>query len=220
MVCCGSALSLLPKRDLCLLPIIAHRQSLLVANLCRSSINNSPSSATSLACRWMYQWWMGTVWMGLVWGFGWVCFCGGPVVLDGYGLDGYGLWLVGIDGARQRFWWGWDRGEWLMGFMVAIVLVHIGVRLGYGGGVRICRLWVALMVILVDGWRRGWWVKTLDIFFFFSAVVCGCSRSGWWLVAAMVGGCGDCDMDGWIWWPAVLGWERERQRKERQREEE
>ena len=86
MVCCGSALSLLPKRDLCLLPIIAHRQSLLVANLCRSSINNSPSSATSLACRWMYQWWMGTVWMGLVWGFGWVCFCGGPVVLDGYGL--------------------------------------------------------------------------------------------------------------------------------------
>ncbi|KAK4589789.1 hypothetical protein RGQ29_020391 [Quercus rubra] len=51
-----------------------------------SSINNSPSSATSLACRWMYQWWMGTVWMGLVWGFGWVCFCGGPVVLDGYGL--------------------------------------------------------------------------------------------------------------------------------------
>ena len=154
MVCCGSALSLLPKRDLCLLPIIAHRQSLLVANLCRSSINNSPSSATSLACRWMYQWWMGTVWMGLVWGFGWVCFCGGPVVLDGYGLDGYGLdgyglWLVGIDGARRRFWWGWDRGEWLMGFMVASVLVHIGVRLGYGGGVRICRLWVALMVVQI-----------------------------------------------------------------------
>ena len=176
MVCCGSALSLLPKRDLCLLPIIAHRQSLLVANLCRSSINNSPSSATSLACRWMYQWWMGTVWMGLVWGFGWVCFCGGPVVLDGYGLDGYGLWLVGIDGARQRFWWGWDRGEWLMGFMVAIVLVHIGVRLGYGGGVRICRLWVALMVILVDGWRR--WTDCFFSLLLFVVVVD--LAGGWW----------------------------------------
>ena len=62
----------------------------------------------------------------------------------------------------------------------------------------------------IDG-DFGGWVKTrlmgedVGHFFFFSAVVCGCSRSGWWLVAAMVGGCGDCDMDGWIWWPAVLG---------------
>ena len=29
------------------------------------------------------------------------------------------------------------------------------------------------------------------------------------LVAAIVGGCGGCDMDGWIWWPTALGYERE-----------
>ena len=39
-------------------------------------------------------------------------------------------------------------------------------------------------------------------FFFFW---CGCSGSGWWLVAVMVGGCGGCDMGGWMWWLAVLG---------------
>ena len=56
----------------------------------------------------------------------------------------------------------------------------------------------------IDG-DFGGWVKTLDRLFFFSAVVCGCSRSGWRLVAVMVGGCGDCNMGGWLWWLAVLG---------------
>ena len=47
---------------------------------------------------------------------------------------------------------------------------------------------------------------TLDVdFFIFTAVVCGCSGSVWWLVAARVGRCGGCGMDGWMWWPAMLG---------------
>ena len=48
----------------------------------------------------------------------------------------------------------------------------------------------------------------MDVEFFFIfilvAVVCSCSGFGWWLVAAMVGGCGGCGMDGWMWWSAVL----------------
>ena len=32
-----------------------------------------------------------------------------------------------------------------------MVAVGIRVRLGCDGGVQVCRLWVALMVILVDG---------------------------------------------------------------------
>ena len=36
----------------------------------------------------------------------------------------------------------------------------------------------------------------------------------------MVGGCGVCDMDGWIWWPAALGCETETQRRDRDRERE
>ena len=35
----------------------------------------------------------------------------------------------------------------MVGFVVAI---GIGVRLGYDGGVWICRLWVALMAVLGD----------------------------------------------------------------------
>ena len=63
---------------------------------------------------------------------------------------------------------GFIVGGWVVGFGVA---VGIGVRLGYGGGVWICRLWVALMVVriciwvvfvfvfLVDGGIRMWvWV--------------------------------------------------------------
>ena len=42
---------------------------------------------------------------------------------------------------------GFIVGGWVVGFGVA---VGIGVRLGYGGGVWICRLWVALMVVLGD----------------------------------------------------------------------
>ena len=37
-------------------------------------------------------------------------------------------------------------------------------------------------------------------FFFF----CDCGGSGWWLVVAIVGGCGGCGMSGWMWWPAVV----------------
>ena len=39
------------------------------------------------------------------------------------------------------------------------------------------------------------------VFFLF----CGCSGSGWWLVVAMLGGCGGCSMGGWMWWSTVLG---------------
>ena len=46
----------------------------------------------------------------------------------------------------------------VVGFVVA---VGIGVRLGCGGGVWVCRLWVALRVVLGD---FGGWVKTLDRF--------------------------------------------------------
>ena len=47
------------------------------------------------------------------------------------------------------------------------------------------------------------WVDVdMEGFFFFW---CGCSGFGWWLVAVMVGGCGGCDMGGWMWWLAVLG---------------
>ena len=46
----------------------------------------------------------------------------------------------------------------------------------------------------------------VEVFFFFVwAIVCGCGGSGLWLVATMVGGCGGCDMGGWIWWPTALG---------------
>ena len=38
----------------------------------------------------------------------------------------------------------------------------------------------------------------VEIWFFF-----------FFFVAVMVGGCGGCDMDGWIWWPTALGYERE-----------
>ena len=34
--------------------------------------------------------------------------------------------------------------------MVAIVAIGIGVRVGCGGGVEICKLWVALIVVLGD----------------------------------------------------------------------
>ena len=27
---------------------------------------------------------------------------------------------------------------------------------------------------------------------------------GWWQVVAMVGGCGGCGMDGWMWYLAML----------------
>ena len=37
-----------------------------------------------------------------------------------------------------------------------------------------------------------------------SIVVCGCGGSGWWLVVAMVGGCGGYGMGGWMRWSAVL----------------
>ena len=41
------------------------------------------------------------------------------------------------------------------------------------------------------------------------------------VVATMVGGCGGCDMGGWIWWPVALGCERETLReRERERERE
>ena len=33
----------------------------------------------------------------------------------------------------------------------------------------------------------------------------------------MVGGCGGCEMGGWIWWLAALGCERETQRRESQK---
>ena len=36
----------------------------------------------------------------------------------------------------------------------------------------------------------------------------------------MVGGCGGCDMGGWIWWPMALGCERETLRRERERDRE
>ena len=56
----------------------------------------------------------------------------------------------------------------MVGFVVVVVAVGIGVRLGCDGGVRICKLWVALMVVriciwvvfvfvfLVDGGMRMW----------------------------------------------------------------
>ena len=44
-----------------------------------------------------------------------------------------------------------------------------------------------------------WWVDVeVFLYFFFFAVVCDCGGSGWWLVMTMVGGCGGCDMGGWI----------------------
>ena len=39
-----------------------------------------------------------------------------------------------------------------MGFVVVVMAVGIGVRLGCDGGVRICRLWVALMVVRICIW--------------------------------------------------------------------
>ena len=53
---------------------------------------------------------------------------------------------------------GFVVGIWVVDFVVA---VGIGVRLGCGGGVWVCRLWVALRVVLGD---FGGWVKTLDRF--------------------------------------------------------
>ena len=46
-------------------------------------------------------------------------------------------------------------------------------------------------------------------FFFFPLLL--------FVVAAMVDGCGGCEMGGWIWWLAALGCERETQRRESQR---
>ena len=34
----------------------------------------------------------------------------------------------------------------------------------------------------------------------------------------MVGGCGGFDMGGWIWWPVVLGCERETEERETEKE--
>ena len=49
----------------------------------------------------------------------------------------------------------------------------------------------------------------VEFFFFFFLLL--------FVVATMVAG---CDMGGWIWWPVVLGCERETQRRrERDREE-
>ena len=45
------------------------------------------------------------------------------------------------------FWLGFTSGWVGGGFVVAVA---IGVRLDCGGGVWICRLWVALMVVLGD----------------------------------------------------------------------
>ena len=68
---------------------------------------------------------------------------------------------------------------------------------------------------LIYGSRLIRWLWMWRLFFFFtlSVVVYGCSGSSWWLVAAVVGGCGGCGMSGWMWWSAMLGWERERQRE-------
>ena len=38
------------------------------------------------------------------------------------------------------------------------------------------------------------------------------------VVVAMVGGCGGFDMGGWIWWPVVLGCERETEERETEKE--
>ena len=70
------------------------------------------------------------------------------VKLQGFVVGDCGHDLVGFMGliwwvlvvTRWRFWW-------VMGFVVA---VGIRVRLGCGGGVQICKLWVALMVVLGD----------------------------------------------------------------------
>ena len=43
------------------------------------------------------------------------------------------------------------------------------------------------------------------LFCFLFFVFGGCSGSGWWLVVAMLGGCGGCSMGGWMWWSTVLG---------------
>ena len=48
---------------------------------------------------------------------------------------------------------GWWVLWWVVDFVVA---VGIRVRLGCDGGVQVCRLWVALMVVLGD---FGGWVK-------------------------------------------------------------
>ena len=40
----------------------------------------------------------------------------------------------------------------MVGFVVVVVAVGIGVRLGCDGGVWICRLWVALMVVRICIW--------------------------------------------------------------------
>ena len=46
------------------------------------------------------------------------------------------------------------------------------------------------------------WRFSLSLSLF--VVVCGCGGSGWWLVVAMVGGCGGYGMGGWMRWSAVL----------------
>ena len=54
-------------------------------------------------------------------------------------------------------------------------------------------------VDLASGGDGGWMWK-----FFVFCFLCYCLWLWWiWLVAAMVGGCGGCDMGGWIWWPTA-----------------
>ena len=61
-------------------------------------------------------------------------------------------------------------------------------------------------------WFSEWFCNLISVSgFFFPPLLL-------FVVAAMVGGSGGCDMGGWIWWPVALGCERETLRKERERE--
>ena len=116
--------------------------------------------------------------------------------------------------------------------------IGLGFSLGFGFGIGLSKAHTVMVVrllislarwcegeVVVEGrevWVLSWfmglgWFGGFGCggFFFFSlsVVVYGCSRSSWWLVAAMVGGCGGCGMSGWMWWSVMLGWERERQRE-------
>ena len=154
------------------------------------------------------------------------------------GCSGFS-WIVDLyDGS----WWVFAVVRWV-GFaiwyqwsLISVVLIDFGGFLisvagfvGWLGGFR-CWVWVDWggLEIWVDQGCFGSLLWFCDSLIWMILWFCGFGCGGFFffpslllfVVAAMVGGCGGCEMGGWIWWPATLGCERETQRRESQRKRE
>ena len=101
---------------------------------------------------------------------------------------------------------GEDPCDFFFGFSCYPTQISLGLGCGGSGSGLIrwlwlwrfffffcCCLWLRRIWLVAGGGDGGWMWR---LFFLFSALVCDCGGSGWWLVAAMVGGCGGCDMGG------------------------